>query len=257
MAGIYLHIPFCKKACYYCDFHFSTYQGLQKPLINSIISELKLRKDYLGEDMVDTIYFGGGTPSLLDISDLDRILKAIYNNYNISKDSEITLEANPDDLNYNKSLELRQSGFNRLSIGIQSFQEEILQYLNRSHSAVQAYKAIENAKMAGFKNFSTDLIFAISDNHFIITKNDINTLLQYNVPHISTYSLTIEPKTVFGNWLQKEKLAEVSAENSAKEFEFIIEILSRQGYEQYEVSNFAKPGFLSNITVITGAGFLT
>lgn len=245
MAGIYLHIPFCKKACYYCDFHFSTYQVLQKHIIKSIISELMLRKDYLGENIIETIYFGGGTPSILEVSDLRLILKIIYDNYNISKDPEITLEANPDDLCLDKAIELRQSGFNRLSIGIQSFHEEILQYLNRSHSATQAYEAIENVTKAGFNNFSTDLIFAISDNHLSITKDDINTLLRYKVPHISTYSLTIEPNTVFGNWLHKDKIGEVPADNSAEEFEFIIEKLSGKGYEHYEVSNFALPGFLS------------
>lgn len=245
MAGIYLHIPFCRKACYYCDFHFSTYQALQKPLIKSIISELKLRNDYLGDETIGTIYFGGGTPSLLDLSDLNTILEVIYDNYSINPEIEITLEANPDDLDFEKVRELKQSGFNRLSIGIQSFQKEILQYLNRSHSATQAHKAIENAKKAGFNNLSTDLIFAISNNHLSTTKNDLNTLIQYKIPHISTYSLTIEPGTVFGNWLQKEKLKEVSAESSATEFEFIIETLSKQGYEQYEVSNFAIPGFLS------------
>jgi len=204
-----------------------------------------LRKDYLGENIIETIYFGGGTPSILEVSDLRLILKIIYDNYNISKDPEITLEANPDDLCLDKAIELRQSGFNRLSIGIQSFHEEILQYLNRSHSATQAYEAIENVTKAGFNNFSTDLIFAISDNHLSITKDDINTLLRYKVPHISTYSLTIEPNTVFGNWLHKDKIGEVPADNSAEEFEFIIEKLSGKGYEHYEVSNFALPGFLS------------
>ena len=149
MAGIYLHIPFCKKACYYCDFHFSTFQELQKPIIKSIISELVLRNNYLNGDIVDTIYFGGGTPSILSLSDIDLIIRAIYDNYNVDKSPEITLEANPDDLNFNKLKDLFHVGINRLSIGIQSFDENTLLFLNRSHSAVQAYQSIENSFKAG------------------------------------------------------------------------------------------------------------
>ena len=245
MAGIYLHIPLCKQACYYCDFHFSTYFGLETGIVNALRKELTLRKSYLGKDKIDTIYFGGGTPSVLSVHDLESLIDIIFRTFNVSPDPEITIEANPDDLSVTKSEELKKAGFNRLSIGIQSFDDRILKYLNRIHDSKDSFKAISNAEKAGFENINLDLIFAIRENHLNILKGDIEKFVVVNPPHISTYSLTVEEKTVFGNWARKGKISTVSGDSSAIEFEYIMENLELAGYRQYEVSNYAKPGFIS------------
>lgn len=245
MAGIYLHIPLCKQACYYCDFHFSTFFGLKPDLIAALISEIALRKDYLGQEDVDTVYFGGGTPSILEKGDLARLLDAIYENHKVSDDIEITIEANPDDLNRQKAKDLADLGFNRLSIGVQSFDNDTLSYLNRVHSSEESFQAIRNVVEAGFSNLNLDLIFSIREGHLEILKKDVNHMLQLHPAHISAYSLTIEKRTVFGNWLEKGKIDKVSDDQGANEYEYIVEALTGAGYLHYEVSNFAMPGFIS------------
>ena len=245
MAGIYLHIPLCKQACYYCDFHFSTYFGLKDGIVNALNKELILQKSYLGTEKIDTIYFGGGTPTVLAIGELEGLIDTIFKTYKVIRDPEITIEANPDDLIISKSKELKSAGFNRLSIGIQSFDDNTLKYLNRVHDSKDSINAIRNAEHAGFKNINLDLIFAFRENHMDILKEDIDKMVQIQPQHISTYSLTVEKNTVFGNWIRKGKIGIVSSDNSAHEFEYIMETLGINGYQQYEVSNFSKQGFIS------------
>ena len=245
MAGIYLHIPLCKQACYYCDFHFSTYFGLKTGIVNALNKELILQKSYLGTEKIDTIYFGGGTPTVLSVGELESLINTIFKTYKVIRDPEITIEANPDDLIISKPKELKSAGFNRLSIGIQSFDDNTLKYLNRVHDSKDSIKAIRNAEQSGFKNINLDLIFAIRENHMNILKEDIDKMVQIQPQHISTYSLTVEKNTVFGNWIRKGKIGIVSNDNSAHEFEYIMETLEINGYQQYEVSNFSQPGFIS------------
>jgi oxygen-independent coproporphyrinogen-3 oxidase len=245
MAGIYIHIPFCKKACHYCDFHFSTHTSDRIDLLKGIITELHLQKDYLDTESIQTIYFGGGTPSLLNETELNRILDAIKNNFSLSPDAEITLGANPDDLSTEKVIILRNSGINRLSIGIQSFDDTVLNFLNRSHDAKSAHESVILVREAGFNNISIDLIYAIPGQDNALWKKNILQAVKLNPEHISSYSLTVEPKTVFGNWLSKGKLNSVDDETAATQLEILVDELTRSGYEHYEVSNFSKPGFHS------------
>jgi len=245
LAGIYLHIPLCRQACYYCDFHFSTYFKLKPELIHALKTELTLQKTYLKNELIDTIYFGGGTPSVLEIQELEELMDIIYGNFNLVSKPEITIEANPDDLSTIKTKKLKQVGFNRLSIGIQSFDDKTLRFLHRLHNANDGMKAIKNAEKAGFNNINLDLIFAITEKHYPIIKKDITKILHIQPQHVSTYNLTIEPKTVFGNWSKRGKFFEASGDESANEMEYIIDSLCGNGYEHYEVSNFSKPGFLS------------
>ena len=245
MAGIYLHIPLCRQACYYCDFHFSTYFKLRSQLITALKTEIRLQKSYLENVCLDTIYFGGGTPSVLKVKEIEQLLDIIFTSFKISAKPEITIEANPDDLSKQKTSDLKNSGFNRLSIGIQSFDDKILRLLHRVHDTKDSLSAINNAEAAGFDNINLDLIFAITENYGPILQRDIAHILQIQPQHISAYSLTIEPKTVFGNWYKKGKFKEVSSDEAATEFEYIIDTLSGNGYEHYEVSNFSKPGYMS------------
>ncbi|MDH5367588.1 MAG: radical SAM family heme chaperone HemW [Cyclobacteriaceae bacterium] len=241
MAGIYIHIPFCRQACYYCDFHFSTSLSLKEKMVKAIMHELKMQYEYLSEKLINTIYFGGGTPSLLSESELNSILDVIYQNFNVSNNPEITLEANPDDLSLEKLKTLKRLGINRLSIGVQSFHEPHLNYLNRIHTSFEATNCINNARLAGFKNISIDLIYGLPSNNHDIWLNDLDVAIKLNVEHISSYCLTIEEKTVFGNWVKKGKISSVEDDFSAQQFEIMVDILQDNGFEQYEVSNFSKP----------------
>lgn len=241
MAGIYLHIPFCKQACHYCDFHFSTSLSLKEKMVNAIICELKTQHAYLSGEPINTVYFGGGTPSLLSKKELGSLLAVVYEVFNISDNPEITLEANPDDLSFEKLKTLKSLGINRLSVGIQSFHEPHLNFLNRVHTSKEALNCINNARLVGFKNISIDLIYGLPSENHDIWMNDLDTAIKLNVEHISAYCLTIEEKTVFGNWLKKEKISPVGDDFSAHQFESMINILQKSGFEQYEVSNFSKP----------------
>jgi len=240
LAGLYIHIPFCKQKCYYCDFHFSTNRSYQEEMVKALCNEMELRQDYLRGVPIDTIYFGGGTPSTLERFQMERLLDKSYKLWNISQGPEITLEANPDDLSERKLKELKQVGINRLSVGIQSFNDDILGFLNRAHNAEEAKNCIKNARRIGFNNISVDLIFSIpgfSDDHL---KLDLESCLALKPEHISAYSLTIEERTVFGNWQAKGKFKQVSDVESARQFEYFISSLESNGYEQYEVSNFCR-----------------
>ena len=241
MAGIYLHIPFCKQACHYCDFHFSTNVSLQKQIVEAISQELILQKGYLGGDKVETIYFGGGTPSLLSSPQLSQLLQTIHNNFEVVRLPEITLEANPDDINFEKFSSFSELGINRLSIGIQSFDDHHLIYLNRVHSSRQALSCIDNVRKAGIDNINIDLIYAIpSDNHDI-WKKDLAQTIDLNPTHISSYCLTIENNTVFGNWWKQGKIQPIDEEHASQQFEILLDTLDNYQYEQYEISNFCLP----------------
>jgi oxygen-independent coproporphyrinogen III oxidase len=244
LAGIYIHIPFCKQACHYCDFHFSTNVSQVDRLVSCLNKEIEIQKDYLAEN-VETIYFGGGTPSLLSKDHIMSIMAKINAVYEVSPDAEITLEANPDDLSEVKLLELKAAGINRLSIGVQSFDDEVLKFLNRAHDHNQANESIELTRKVGFDNVTVDLIYGIPDRSHDLWEKDLKKLISLNPEHISAYCLTIEPKTAFGNWLKKGKLKAVEDDYSAQQFDIMVEMLENAGYEQYEVSNFCKPTYHS------------
>jgi len=209
-------------------------------MVNAITKEIVLRREYLPSHKLETIYFGGGTPSMLDKQELDLLLSTIHANFEVATDAEITLEANPDDLNEEKIHQLAQSGINRLSIGIQSFHQPHLSFLNRIHSATEAENCVKIAQKAGINNISIDLIYAIPAAGHTILESDIAKAFDLNVSHISAYCLTIEPQTAFGSWLKKKKIQPIDEEFAAQQFEILTSSLARNGYEQYEISNFAR-----------------
>ncbi len=245
MAGIYIHIPFCKQACHYCDFHFSTQQDYRDQMVESICKEIRLRADYLHRDTIGTIYLGGGTPSLLSDSNLHSLLENIRKTFIVEPDPEITLEANPDDLTKEKLHALRQAGVNRLSIGIQSFDNSILSYLNRAHDGQMALRCVMDARESGFENISLDLIYAIPGLGDELWKATIDKTLELHPQHISSYAMTIEEKTVFGNRAKKGTLKVVEDDKAATQLQILVDLLEEKNYEQYEVSNFSLPHFRS------------
>jgi oxygen-independent coproporphyrinogen-3 oxidase len=240
MAGIYLHIPFCRQACYYCDFHFSTNQASREKIIDALGHELVLQKDYLEGEEIETIYFGGGTPSILTESELQYIMRAIGSNFNICANPEVTLEANPDDLTKDKLKELKNAGVNRLSIGVQSFDDKILKSLNRVHDSKMAVRCVHHANDLGFGN-----IYAIPGLENTQWKEAIDEALLLGPQHISSYSLTVEEKTVFGRLAARGKFKTVDEDIAAQQLQILVETLEMQDYEQYEVSNFSKAGYHS------------
>ena len=240
MAGLYIHIPFCKQACHYCDFHFSTNLQLMETMMDSILVELKLRKDYLKGEAVDTVYFGGGTPSLVPAEYLGKILDQIAQLFPGRK-QEVTLEANPDDLNPQALANWKSLGIDRLSLGIQSFQDQILKAYNRAHNSKEATQAIQLARAAGFEKFSIDLIYGYPHSDHRLWQLDLEEALRLDPGHLSAYSLTIEPKTTFGNWTGKGKFSPAEDEFVAQQFEWLQEQCDKAGYLQYEISNFSRP----------------
>ena len=243
MPGIYIHIPFCKQACHYCDFHFSTSLKKKGALVDALCRELVLRRDEMPGD-VETIYFGGGTPSLLSSEELKQIFDTIYTHYPVSADAEVTLEANPDDLDEEKIRILAASPINRLSIGVQSFFEEDLAMMNRAHNALEARESIEIAKKY-FDNISIDLIYGIPGMSKERWKKNLDLALQLKVPHISSYALTVENKTALKSLIDKGKIAPVEEEAAREHYEIMIRVLEEAGFENYEFSNFGKSGFFS------------
>lgn len=244
MAGIYIHIPFCRKACHYCNFHFSTTHSLLPQMIDAIVAEVLLQKDYLHEN-IDTIYFGGGTPSLCTAAQIERILNAIQTVFTVNAGAEITLESNPDDITEERLLAWQQMGINRLSIGVQSFVEEDLRWMNRAHSATQATNCIQLAQQYGFTNLTIDLIYGtptLTDEQW---QQNVQTAIDLGVTHISCYALTVEPKTALDKMIQLQKIANVDADKQARHFELLMQWLQVAGFEHYEISNFAKPGHRS------------
>ncbi|WP_405222165.1 radical SAM family heme chaperone HemW [Dokdonia sp. Asnod1-B02] len=244
MASIYIHIPFCKQACHYCDFHFSTTMGKKEEMITAIISELEMRKAEFENDEVSNVYFGGGTPSVLNTEEIEQIIDACYKHYTIEEDPEITLEANPDDLTPEKISELAASRINRLSIGVQSFFEEDLKLMNRAHNAQEALDCLRLTR-ASFPNSSLDLIYGIPGMTNERWEENIDQALKLNVPHISAYALTVEPKTALENFIKKGIVPPVEDEVAQEHHELLIRKMEEADYENYEFSNFAKPGFHS------------
>ncbi len=245
MAGLYIHIPFCKQACHYCDFHFSTNRQLTSSLVDAFARELVLQKHYLKDEILQTIYLGGGTPSLLSLGELQTIFQTINALYTVSSQAEITLEANPDDLTPTRLGEFKLAGINRLSIGIQSFDNDVLKFLNRAHDVEAALNSVKLAREAGFRNLSIDLIYSIPGQDNQAWKRNIAKAIELAPEHISSYSLSIEEKTAFGKWHRTGKLTAVDEEIAAQQFEILMEEMDRAGYEHYEISNFSKPGFHS------------
>ncbi len=258
MAGIYIHIPFCKQACYYCNFHFSTSLALKAEMVSSIIDEIKIRSTALFEkdkkeiailqspdELIETIYFGGGTPSLLSQDEMISVLSAIKANYNVNPDAEITIETNPDDINIETLQSWKNAGINRLSIGIQSFVERDLVWMNRAHNANQALECIRLAREIGFNNFSIDLIFGTPGLSNEEWERNVQTVIDLKVPHISSYALTVEPKTALQKMIVLKKKEDVNNDLQAAQYLMLMSMLRNAGYEHYEISNFAKPGFRS------------
>lgn len=243
MSGIYLHIPFCKQACHYCNFHFSTNLKRKEELIKSLCTELIIRKRELNQPL-QTIYFGGGTPSLLSEQELKQIFNTIHKHYIVVENAEITLEANPDDLSSNLIVQLHDSQINRLSIGVQSFFAEDLLLMNRAHSAKEALECIQLAKKY-FKNISIDLIYGIPGLTIDRWKENLEITLSLNIPHISCYALTVEPKTALKKFIEQGKVAPVNDEETRSHYELMIDTLENAGYINYEFSNFGKPGYFS------------
>jgi len=245
MAGIYLHIPFCKQACHYCDFHFSTSTQNQDKVVDAIIAEIELRQGYLKDKSIETIYFGGGTPSLLTQEQVKKLLDKVRIVYTVDQNAEITLEANPDDLNHIKLEQLKQAGINRLSIGIQSFRERDLFFMNRSHTKDQAIKCVANAQALGFDNITIDLIYGVPNQTNEEWRKNLLQAISLNIQHISSYCLTVEPKTTLAHMVKQKQVFQVTDEFAEKQFKMLIETLAENGFEQYEISNFAKDGFIS------------
>ncbi len=246
MAGIYLHIPFCKQACHYCNFHFSTtFDSYREDMINAICKEIELKKSIFDGVPVKTIYFGGGTPSILTPSEIDKIFFALNTNYNTNQVEEITFEMNPEDVSDEKLQHLQSKGVNRISLGVQSFFEDDLEQMNRAHSAKQAEEAIHSIKKSGFDNYSIDFMFALPLLSNEQLDKNLDKAIELKVPHISCYNLTIEEQTALLHLIKKGKIEELSEEKSIQQFELIMDKLSAHRYLQYEISNYALEGYKS------------
>jgi oxygen-independent coproporphyrinogen III oxidase len=246
MAGVYIHIPFCKQACHYCNFHFATSLKHKDEMVAAIIKEIKLTPHFNNKKTpVNTIYFGGGTPSILDIGSIQSVLQALHKKFTIANDAEVTLEANPDDITLLKLKEWKQAGVNRLSVGIQSFNDAELQWMNRTHSATESLQCIDNIKDAGFTNFSVDLIYGsplLSNDDW---KKNVQTVIKKDIPHISCYALTVEPRTALDKLIALHKKQDVDSDKQAEQFLLLMKWMKAAGYRHYEISNFAKPGLQS------------
>lgn len=245
MPGLYLHIPFCKQACYYCNFHFSTSLKLKSDLLAALHRELALRREHWPFVPLTTIYFGGGTPSLLSYDELMGLFDVIYKLFEIAPDAEITLEANPDDLSPGHLKDLRRSPVNRLSIGIQSFADEDLRLMNRAHSAVEAKRCLTDALDAGFEDLTVDLIYGAPSTSDAQWQQNVRTLTDLKIPHLSCYCLTVEPQTALHHFVKSGKAAPVDEKQANRQFEWLMQTMDANGYEHYEISNFALPGHYS------------
>ncbi len=252
MSGIYIHIPFCKQACHYCDFHFSTNLKKKDEMVLALAKEIELRsKDTPNSNLqtpnseiIETIYFGGGTPSILQIADLRFLIDEVYRNYKVVESPEITVEANPDDLTENRIIELSKNKVNRLSIGIQSFFEDDLKMMNRAHNVEEAKKCLETATQY-FDNISIDLIYGVPNMSNEKWMQNIETALSFGVPHISSYSLTVEPKTALHSFIQKGIIPQPDDEVAQEHFQILVDKLSENGFIHYELSNFGKENYFS------------
>lgn len=250
MAGLYIHVPFCRQACHYCNFHFSVSQRWKGAFVEAVLKEMEMQRDFFvltdrEKPLLETIYFGGGTPSLLSDGELRRLMEGIMHYYSVNDNAEITLEANPDDLTPSKLDFLRAAGINRLSIGIQSFHANDLVYMNRSHTSQQAMQVLDIAQKAGFKNITVDLIYGTPGMADSQWEQNFLKVAEMGIPHISAYSLTVEKQTALDVFIKRGKLAPVDDEQAARQFQMLCDMASEFGYEHYEISNFGYPGFFS------------
>lgn len=245
LAGIYIHIPFCETPCNYCNFHFTTSLKMKEDYINALLKEIKLQSIYLGLEKIETIYFGGGTPSLLEKKDIELIFDALYKNYSILKNAEITFEANPDNISREKLLDWKSVGINRLSIGTQSFIERDLLFMKRAHNAKEAKQSILLAAQMGFENITIDLIYGtpgLTDEEW---KENLQMANSLPIQHISCYALTVEEDTILFHEVRKGKISSPKDEAASKHFDILMQFAKENNFEQYEISNFAKPNFIS------------
>ena len=244
MAGVYIHIPFCRQACHYCNFHFATSLRRKNELVAALLGEIEQRKDYLKDEVIQTIYFGGGTPSLLQISDLRLQIEKIRSVFRVDENAEITIEVNPDDIDKEKLQGWKAVGINRLSIGVQSFFDEDLEWMNRAHNAQEA---IGNLQLATghFDNISIDLIYGTPQLTNEKWKQNVEAAISFNIRHLSCYALTVEPKTPLDKMIKQHKVDEINPDKQSEHFLLLMQWLEAAGYEHYEISNFAKPGFRS------------
>ncbi len=245
MAGIYIHIPFCRKLCYYCDFYHVISHDDNSLFINALINETRLRREYLAGNNISTIYFGGGTPSVLSVKEIASVLDHIRDLFIVDSEPEITIEINPDDADMIYLQGLRKTGINRISVGIQSWRNEDLKWMNRRHTAVQAQEILENAIKAGFTNISVDLIYGIPGIGLNNWASNLEKTLSFDIKHLSAYHLTIEPGTVFDKMKSKGLLKEIEEDESTAEFNLLLEKTESAGFINYEISNFGKPGYFS------------
>ncbi len=258
MAGIYLHIPFCKQACHYCDFHFSTSLQYKDDIVKALVTELHLQKNYLAGETIETIYFGGGTPSLLEPAEINLLIDTITKLHTVTSDAEITLEANPDDMEKAKLQGLRDTPVNRFSVGIQSFFDEYLLWMNSAHRASEAEAAIKRAQDMGFENITADLIYGyplLTDQKW---RHNLNQVFELQIPHVSSYSITVEPGTALASFIGKKKQPTMNEQQSAEQFTLLMDAMQANGFEHYEISNFCKPGHYSqhNSNYWKGAKYL-
>ena len=249
MSGIYIHIPYCRKACHYCDFHFSTTLSSKAQMIGAMKKEIEMQKNFFEDThqkaLINSIYFGGGTPSLLQIEELKDLMDTLHQYFQIDQHAEITLEANPDDLNPFKLQELLEASINRLSIGVQSFYQPHLKEMNRAHDVSMALKSIEDARRIGFSNISVDLIYGIPDQSNTMWAENLDMVFKLDIPHLSCYSLTVEPGTALAHFIRKGSRKDVDEEMAASHFHMLMKQAAENGYEQYEISNFCKNGMYS------------
>ncbi|MEZ7516397.1 radical SAM family heme chaperone HemW [Flavobacterium frigidarium] len=244
MSGIYIHIPFCKQACHYCDFHFSTSMNKKEEMVLALAKEIRLRRSESANEEVETIYFGGGTPSVLTSAEIDFLIFEVYQNYSVVENPEITLEANPDDLSTERIVALSKSKVNRLSIGIQSFFEDDLKMMNRAHNSVEAQKCLSEVSKY-FDNISIDLIYGVPGMTNEKWQLNIEKALSFGIPHISSYALTVEPKTALKKLIQTGKVAEPNDEVAQEHFVILVDTLTANGFVHYELSNFGKENYFS------------
>jgi oxygen-independent coproporphyrinogen-3 oxidase len=245
MAGVYIHIPFCKKLCFYCEFYHVITPENNSTYINALLSEISFRREYLGNETISTIYIGGGTPSVFSVKELETILNKVHKQFRVEKNCEITIELNPDDVNLFYLNDLRNIGVNRISLGIQSWRDSDLKMLNRRHDSAQAAGALKNAFKAGFENVTIDLIYGIPGMSSAEWASNLDYSFAFDIKHLSAYHLTIEPGTVFGKMLRKGLIKEIEEEESTYLFNILIEKAEKEGFIHYEISNFGKPGYFS------------
>lgn len=242
---LYFHIPFCRKKCSYCNFHFSTSLKMKDEMLWAMHKEIELRHQELESKRLKTLYFGGGTPSILSVDEIQKFIDKVNRYFDFEENIEITLEANPDDLTRNFLQELAPTPVNRLSIGTQSFHDEDLKLMNRAHNASEAYHSILMAQDFGFQNISVDLIYGSPSSSFKIWQDNLEKIITLNIPHVSAYALTVEPKTALENWINKGKIPFPKEENQSKEFDYMVDFLTKNNFEHYEISNFGKSNFHS------------